>query len=139
MHLLTSLGRYVGGRKLLRSWLLFYYLRPLVGVGLAILVYFVLRTGVLAPGANLTGSNFNVYGILAFAALAGLFSRQAIEKLADVFDTLFQKTKQDISSRPAGQLFGTSAGRADTSARLPESSVPSSESFGVEEVKDEDE
>ena len=58
--------------------------------------------GVLSPGS---GVSVNAYGVLTFAALAGMFSRQAIDKFAEVFDTLFQKTKEDVGGREARQLF----------------------------------
>lgn len=134
LHVLASVGRFVGARRLLRSWLLFYYLRPIVGTFLAIGSYLVLRTGVLAPGTA-SASNVNVYGVLAFAWLAGLFSRQATEKLAEVFDVLFQKTKEDLSQKTASQIFGNPE-QARLNERLVPSAIPPMSKFGDERAND---
>lgn len=132
LHLLSSVGHYVGARQLVRSWLLFYYLRPIVGALLGVFVYLILRTGVLTTAT--TPEDFNLYGILAFSALAGLFSRQALDKLAEVFDTLFQKTKGAIEEATPGQVFG--GRRADAAQRLPENAPPTTETFSnVEEAR----
>ena len=100
LHLLTSLGRFVGSRRLERSWALFYLLRPPVGAVLGLLVYLILRMSALGQGGAAGIPAVNVYGVLAFSGLAGMFSRQAIEKLAEAFDVLFQKTKQELEERP---------------------------------------
>jgi hypothetical protein len=102
LHLLTSLGRFVGGRKLERSWVLFYLLRPPVGAVLGLLVYLILRMSALGQQTTNGIPAVNVFGVLAFSGLAGMFSRQAVEKLAEAFDVFFQKTKQEIEDRPAG-------------------------------------
>ena len=128
VHLFASLGRFVGERTLQRSWLLFYYLRPPVGAVLGLFAYLILRMGVLSHGSAMS---VNVYGVLTFAALAGMFSRQAIDKFAEVFDMLFQKTKEDIGGRDPQQLFAD-AGRDDVSVPLP-SGPPPMESFKDEE------
>ena len=99
----TSLARFVAFRDLERSWFLFYLFRPPVGAGLAVIVYFVLQTGLLSPvsaGTNLNGgASDGVYRILALASLTGLFARQAIEKLSEVFDVMF-RTKTDGREPP---------------------------------------
>ena len=131
LHLFASLGRHVGERTLQRSWLLFYYLRPPVGAGLGLFFYLILRMGVLSNGSGEAVSAVNVYGVLTFAGLAGMFSRQAIDKLAEVFEMLFQKTRQDIGQRDARQLFADPA-RDDVSVPLPPAPPPT-ESFKDEE------
>ena len=61
----------------------------------------------------------NVYGVLAFSGLAGMFSRQAVEKLAEAFDVLFQKTTPEVEDRPlndsaaAGAEDASGAGKPD--------------------------
>jgi IPT/TIG domain-containing protein len=91
LHGLRSLSRYIGERYLFRSWIPYYILLPLVGAILATIVYLVLRAGLL-PGAS-TSSQPDPYGISAIAALVGLFSAQAAEKLKAVFETLFTKVE----------------------------------------------
>jgi hypothetical protein len=129
----VSLGKYVGIRKFLRSWLTFYFLRPFVGAGLGVLVYFVLHTGVMSP-AGATAGQFNIFGIVTFSALSGLFSRQAMDKLAEVFDSLFALVKQEISEKKASDILLVSTTREQLSTRLPPSLPPAKEKFGMEEV-----
>jgi hypothetical protein len=98
LHLLSSFVRYVGDRKLARSWLLYYMAVPVQGGGLALLIYLLLRVGVLAPAENGSGgiAQANLIGIYAFAGLTGMFARSATEKLGEVFLTIFR------TSKPAG-------------------------------------
>jgi hypothetical protein len=105
LYLASSMGTYVGNRQLLKSWILYYVLIPFQGAALAPLIYLLLRVGVLNP-ANPTSSgrpmaSLNLMGIYAFAALTGLFSKQAIEMLADVFATIFKKVSaKDSLEKP---------------------------------------
>lgn len=87
IHAATSFADYVGNRKLTRSWLWWYLLRPFVGVSLAIISYFVVRAGFLTGGS---GDNVSPYGVATLGALAGLFSKQATDKLEEVFTTIFR-------------------------------------------------
>lgn len=66
------------------SW---YITRPIVGAGLALLFYFLLRGGVLTIGADL--KNMNLLGVAAISGLVGMFSEQAMIKLRDVARPLF--------------------------------------------------
>jgi hypothetical protein len=97
IHLATSLSMFVGNRALRRSWILYYLLMPLQSAALAPIVYLLLTAAVLAPsasaGAGATRAAINVTSIYAFSALTGLFAKQAIEKLADVFATIFTSVK----------------------------------------------
>jgi hypothetical protein len=56
---------------------------------LGLLFYFVVRAGLLSADAG----SVSPYGIVAFGALAGWFSKQATNKLAEVFETLFRTEK----------------------------------------------
>lgn len=96
LHLTSSLGKYVGNRQLLRSWVIYYLLMPAEGAALAVAFYLLLRVGILSPSSagqdNATG-NLNFIGIYGFSVLAGLFSKQALEMLANVFSTVFAKVQ----------------------------------------------
>lgn len=106
LHLASSMANYVGNRQLLRSWIIYYVLIPFQGAALAPVIYLLLRVGVLnpanpAPGATSPTDSLNLIGIYAFAALTGLFSKQAIETLADVFATIFKKVNaKDSLDKP---------------------------------------
>jgi magnesium-transporting ATPase (P-type) len=87
IHATTSFVHFLGKRSFKRSWTWWYLLRPFIGMSLAAVIYFVLRGGLFTTGAG--PGDVNNYGVAAIAGLAGMFSRQAIDKLKDVFDTLF--------------------------------------------------
>jgi hypothetical protein len=73
----------------------YYLLMPLEGAGLAVTLYLVVRVGVLNPASsngNVTQS-LNWVGMYALAILAGLFSKQALELLGTVFNTLFRRVE----------------------------------------------
>jgi hypothetical protein len=86
IHAATSFADYVGNRKLANSWLWWYILRPFIGVALALVFYFVVRAGFLTGGAG----DVNPYGVATLGALAGMFSKQATDKLEEVFTTIFR-------------------------------------------------
>lgn len=88
VHATTSFVDYVGNRKLTSSWVWWYLLRPFVGMALALVFYFVVRGGFISPGAS--GEDMNPFGIAALAGLVGMFSKQATDKLNEVFSTFFK-------------------------------------------------
>lgn len=94
LHFVGSLVKFVGNRQLMRSWLMWYLSMPFAGAALAPIVYMLLRVGLLSPsgvtGDGSTVSNLNLIGIYAFAALTGVFSKTALEKLGEVFKTVFR-------------------------------------------------
>lgn len=105
LHYTSSLAQFIGNRRLQRSWIVYYLLMPFEGAALAPIVYLLLRVGVLAPGTS--AEDMNLLGLYAFAALTGLFSKQAIEMLAEVFSVIFKKVKAKDSlngdrQRPEG-------------------------------------
>jgi hypothetical protein len=98
IHTITSFADYVGNRELTQSWVWYLVLRTPMGIALALLFCIVLRAGLIAPAPSLPEdfaathplSLLNPYGFAAIGALAGMFSRQATDKLREVFDTLFK-------------------------------------------------
>lgn len=88
VHTATSFADYMGNEKLTRSWTWWYVLRPFIGMFLAGIFYLVFRGGFLSAGTN--AGEINVFGTTALAALVGMFSKQATDKLNEVFDTLFR-------------------------------------------------
>ena len=65
-----------------------------LGATLALIFYLVLRGGLLATG---TGPNaLNPYGVAALAGLAGMFTKQATNKLDELFSTLFKTDKDRV-------------------------------------------
>ncbi len=93
IHATTSFADYVGNRKLSGNWVWWYLLRPFIGMTLAVIFYFVVRGGFISPNAG--GSDMNPFGIAAMAGLVGMFSKQAIDKLNEVFTALFGSKGDD--------------------------------------------
>lgn len=87
IHLATSFADYVGNRQFRHSWTWWYVLRPFIGMSLGVLVYFALRGGLLVASAG--PENLSPYGVGAISGLAGMFSKQATDKLREVFENLF--------------------------------------------------
>ena len=96
LHGLRSFARYVGERYFFRSWILYYLALPIVGALLGTIVYLVLRAGLISG----SGASQDPFGFAAVAALVGLFSGQAAEKLKQVFETLFTAPRQGADSVP---------------------------------------
>jgi hypothetical protein len=93
-HALSSFARFAGNRELVRSWVWWYLLRAPIGIALAIVIYFVVRGGLLTAGGSTSGTGgANPYGLGAIAALAGLCSESATMKLSEVFDALFKPNR----------------------------------------------
>jgi hypothetical protein len=87
IHIATSFADFVGNERFRASWVWWYLLRVLIGTGLALLFYFAFRGGFFSDTST---SEINPYGIAAISGLAGLFSKQATDKLDEVFTTLFR-------------------------------------------------
>ena len=96
VHATQSFVSYVGNKKFAASWTWWYILRLPVGAALGLLFYFVVRGGLLSAATLRSDTgDLNIFGIISFAALAGLFSKQAVDKLSEVFDTLFRTAEDD--------------------------------------------
>jgi len=91
IHLATSFADFQGNRQLYGSWGWWYLLRPFIGVALAIIMYFAVRGGLIAGTSG--ADTLSPYGIAAIAGMAGLFSKQATDKLREVFEDLFKTTR----------------------------------------------
>jgi hypothetical protein len=102
LHTATSFADFVGNEKLARSWLWWYLLKPFIGMGLAVIFYLVVRGGFLSAGTE--AGKVNIYGIAALAGMSGMFSKQATDKLSEVFATLFQTKPGEGDDARKGSL-----------------------------------
>ncbi|MEO8168832.1 MAG: hypothetical protein ABI623_11325, partial [bacterium] len=84
---LSSLLDFRGNRRLFTSWTLWYFAQPIVAGMIAEIFYVCIRAGFFASSTTL--QNVNVFGIVAFSAMVGLFTDDATNKLSEVFKTLF--------------------------------------------------
>lgn len=84
---LSSLLDFRGNRRLFSSWTLWYFAQPIVAGMIAVIFYVCVRAGFFASSTTL--QNVNIFGIVAFCAMVGLFTDDATSKLSQVFKTLF--------------------------------------------------
>lgn len=124
IHTVTSFVDYVGNRRLTSSWIWWYFMRPFIGSALALIFYVAIRGGFFAQEAQ-TG-DINPFGIAALAGLAGLFSKQATDKLKEVFDTLFgiapgkgDDQRRDSLSNPTPTLDSVQPPSAEAGEEVP--------------------
>ncbi len=87
LHAARSFAGFAGNRKLVSSWAWWYALQPFTGVTLALFFYALVRGGLFSPGAG--AGAVSPHGVAALSGLAGMFSKQAADKLSDVFSSLF--------------------------------------------------
>jgi hypothetical protein len=86
VHALRSTYWYIGNRNFRRSWLAFYFIVPFVGAAFGVLVYVVLRAGLISTQAQ--SSDVSPFGFAAVAGLVGLFTQQTAKKLLKVFEVV---------------------------------------------------
>jgi hypothetical protein len=92
IHGATSLISFIGNRKIIKSWAWWYILRPFIGSALALIFYCVVRGGFFSVSAGV--DDISYFGIAATAGLVGMFSKEATDKLRDVFLALFSPTDE---------------------------------------------
>ncbi len=93
VHCMTSFATFVGNKQFVTSWIWWFVLRPFIGMSLALIFYFAVRGGFFAMTAETQA--LSPFGVAALSSLVGLFSKQAIDKLREVFETLFKTTEGD--------------------------------------------
>jgi hypothetical protein len=82
-----SFVRHLGLKNFSLNWAWFYITLPFTGAALGLLIYFVMRGGFYGASVG-KGLVFNPFSFAALAALTGLFTDNAMEKLKQVADTL---------------------------------------------------
>lgn len=83
----VQLAEYLGSRTFRSTWTAYFLIRPLVGGGLAVVVYVAMR-GVLL-GRDVGAAELNLYGILAVSVVIGMYAMQLGERLLGSFDSFF--------------------------------------------------
>jgi hypothetical protein len=121
VHGATSLADFIGNNKFNKNWTWFYLLRPAIGMALALVFYFVVRGGFLTTSGG--AKDINPYGIAALAGLVGMFSKQATDKLSEVFGTLFRAKPGEGDDKRSGSLKPD--GKAPTITDIQPSTVAS--------------
>ena len=91
LHGITSLAYYRGRCEFSEKWTLWYLYRPFVGGVLALIFYLIISGGLMPP---VNGNNKKFFVLLGLSGLMGLFSKQALNKLSLIFDTIFASDKE---------------------------------------------
>ena len=112
IHASTSFASFVGNGKAKASWLWWYLLRLPIGMSLAIVSYVVFRGGFFAGDQGPEATN--PFGFAALAGLAGMFSKQATDKLEEIADALFRVDKGDNAR--GDKLDGNGNGNGNAAA-----------------------
>jgi hypothetical protein len=108
VHAMTVLAARVGNRTAEPAWGLWYLFAPLIGGALALFLYAVIRGGLLSVGGASSGV-VSLYGVVAIAGLAGLFSRKVMERIASILGTpqAASSPGSDLNARVRGATQGT--------------------------------
>ena len=103
---IQSTAMFVGGQRFLARWSLYYLSRPLVGGGVAITIYFMMRAGLMTTTARNSVDETIVLGACAVGILSGLFVGEAIEKLHSIAGALFKSNdSSDALNSPLPHLI----------------------------------
>ncbi|MBC8012149.1 MAG: hypothetical protein H7067_18850 [Burkholderiales bacterium] len=94
---LASLSKYVGNLSFEPRWSLYYIAQPLVGGGLAMAFYAVLRGGFMNTESS-AALVTNLYACSALGVLVGVATQEALTKIANVAGQLFADA-QDVNDK----------------------------------------
>lgn len=86
VYVASSFTAFIGAEKFKRSWIMWYVVKPFTASGLAVFLY-------MALNSSITTAPVNLNGILAAAALAGLFTDIATQKLKEIFTVAFKPSE----------------------------------------------
>jgi hypothetical protein len=103
VHALTSLADYVGNETFRKRWASWYLFRPWIGGALALVLYFVLRGGLMTASS---GPAVNPYGIAALCGMTGMFSKQATDKLEEVLSMILRTAGNAGDARRGDKVDG---------------------------------
>jgi hypothetical protein len=92
VYIARSFVDFVGNKSIRGSWSVWYLLYPLIGSALALIFYLAIRGGFLTTST--ASADVNTFGLVAISGMVGMFSKQATNKLSELFTTLF-KTEKD--------------------------------------------
>ncbi len=73
-----------------------YILRPIIGSILAVVFYFAFHAAFLSFSAS--PDDLNVFGIATLGGIVGLFSKETLDKLKELFDRIIPTGQQDQGS-----------------------------------------
>jgi hypothetical protein len=89
---LASLVQHKSASDLAARWKGWYFSRPPLAIGLALMIYFLVRGGLLSLSTVSLGADpthINVFAVAALSAITGMFTDEASKRIGKVVDTLF--------------------------------------------------
>ena len=92
-----GLGRYEA------NWTWWYLMKVPIGMGLALFLYMVVRGGLFSASLSDSGAvmdTANPFGFAALGALAGMFAKEASDKLEEIFKAVFRTAEKPVVPRP---------------------------------------
>lgn len=92
-----GLGRYEA------NWTWWYLMKVPIGMGLALFLYMVVRGGLFSASLSESGAvmdTANPFGFAALGALAGMFAKEASDKLEEIFKAVFRTAEKPAAPRP---------------------------------------
>lgn len=92
-----GLGRYEP------NWTWWYLMKVPIGMGLALFLYMVVRGGLFSASLGDSGAvmdTANPFGFAALGALAGMFAKEASDKLEEIFKAVFRTAEKPPVVRP---------------------------------------
>jgi len=98
IHGLTSLADYRGERRLFRSWVQWYLIKPVLGGFVSFVFIFILQTGLLSGNDGSKVDHTNIMGMCAIGVLAGLATETATDRFRDIFKAAFGNTNTKSDS-----------------------------------------
>jgi hypothetical protein len=98
VHVVRSLSWYIGQRKLYKSWTAMYFLLPFLGAATALVFYLVVRGGFFS--STVAVKDTNPFGFAALAALIGMFTDQALQRLKTVAENILMPAPAGKESAP---------------------------------------
>ena len=87
VHVMQSLAMYLGNRQFDLHWIWWYILRPLTGSNVGLVFYLILRGIFIKSDTGADG--LNPGSVAAACGLAGMFSKQLLDKLNSVVEVTF--------------------------------------------------
>lgn len=138
IHGLRSFVWYVGNREAVWSWSVYYVALPFIGSGIALIFYLVIRGGFFST--NATVGDTSPVGFAAIAALIGMFTEQAVQKLKSVSETILspaEKGKDHIDGPKITSITpnqGPPAGGNQVTIAGENFTTPARVTFGGEEA-----
>jgi hypothetical protein len=97
LHAMRSLFWFTGNRNLRVSWLWMYYLLPFSGAAIGTIFFLVFIAGFFTPEGASSQSYFVMVGV---AALVGMFSAQAVEKLKKISEAILTSVPPAADKTP---------------------------------------